>query len=147
MAESARLNERRETIEGIKLISSSMEFYIPDSNTRKDIKNVKLAVPYTDFRKITEPISVKRMRPLIMVNSPKVFFSINGRFDFHAGKSENPTIGTYEDWYLINTMDEDHPIHVHLINFQVVKVLNLRLTPSKTCTIYEIDFLAKAMIG
>lgn len=83
------------------------------------------------------------MRPLIIFNNP-FFFSINGRIDFHAGKSENPTIGTYEDWYLINTMDEAHPIHVHLINFQVVKILSLKRT-TNDCTLYELDFMVEAM--
>ena len=71
-------------------------------------------------------------------------YSINGRIDFHSGKSENPTIGTYEDWYLINTMTGTHPMHFHLINFQVIKILTLRKT-SGGCTLYELDFLIEAI--
>jgi spore coat protein A, manganese oxidase len=39
---------------------------------------------------------------------------------FDMGASDNPKIGTIEDWYFINTLFEAHPIHFHLINFQVV---------------------------
>lgn len=81
------------------------------------------------------------MRPLIKING---VYSINGRLSFHSGKSENPTIGTYEDWYMINVMTSTHPMHFHLINFQVIKILTLRKT-SGGCTLYELDFLIEAI--
>jgi spore coat protein A len=46
-------------------------------------------------------------------------FLVNGHYDFHKGAAENPVIGSIEDWYIINTINLAHPIHVHLINFQV----------------------------
>jgi FtsP/CotA-like multicopper oxidase with cupredoxin domain len=46
-------------------------------------------------------------------------FMVNGHHDFHQGAAENPTVGSMEDWYIINTINEGHPIHVHLIVFQV----------------------------
>lgn len=102
-------------------------------NTRKSINNVKLSVPFVDFSDKGDLVAVKRMRPLTRPNN---IFAINGRESFHEGKSENPTIGTYEDWYIINTFSSGHPIHIHLINFQVVKTLSLRLVSS--CTLYEL---------
>lgn len=46
-------------------------------------------------------------------------------------------------------MGGQHPIHIHLINFQVVRVMNLiELTfsnPNVTCVLYELDFLIEAM--
>lgn len=69
---------------------------------------------------------------------------INGRADFHKGESENPKIGSIEDWYIINTLARgQHPIHIHLINFQVVRVMKLKLYDK--CTIYELDFIIEAM--
>ena len=53
-------------------------------------------------------------------------FKINGHYRFHKGQSENPEIGTTEDWWLINLSGFEHPIHVHLINFQVVEYIGLR---------------------
>lgn len=50
---------------------------------------------------------------------------------------------------MINTMTSQHPIHIHLINFQVVRVMDLiSLTysnPEASCTVYELDFLIEAM--
>ena len=44
-----------------------------------------------------------------------------------SGRSDNPKIGTTEDWYFINTMDSVHPIHVHLINFQIIGQASLAM--------------------
>lgn len=56
-------------------------------------------------------------------------------------------IGTTEDWYFINTMlgpNIDHPMHVHLISFQVTQRGSLKkavdLNDSIVCTFYEIDY-------
>lgn len=128
-------------IENIRIVSS-IEFKTVDKNKRKDLNNVTLPVPYVNFSDPNLSVSVKRMRPLMSTDA----LTINGRSDFHGGRSENPTIGTYEDWYLINTLQNGHPIHVHLINFQVIKVLNLRFEKTNTCTLYELDFIVAAMI-
>jgi hypothetical protein len=81
-------------------------------------KNLTLGVPFTDFSLIkNDDISVFRMRPLIVTSNFK--FLVNGHYDFHKGAAEDPIIGSTEDWYIINTINEAHPIHVHLINFQV----------------------------
>jgi spore coat protein A, manganese oxidase len=34
--------------------------------------------------------------------------------------SENPTIGTTEIWNFVNVHDDDHPIHLHLVQFQIL---------------------------
>jgi hypothetical protein len=81
------------------------------------------------------------MRPLMLAGE---ILSINGRTSFHAGRSENPTIGTYEDWYLINTLPKSYPISMHFTNFQIVKVLNLRKV--RTCVLYELDFIIAAIL-
>lgn len=41
---------------------------------------------------------------------------------------------------MINTLKEQHPIHIHLINFQVYKKFTLKATPSG-CSFYEIEWL------
>jgi FtsP/CotA-like multicopper oxidase with cupredoxin domain len=116
-----------------------------DLNAKESrITNINLTkwVSYTDFKKINDSqIAVKRMRPLLST----IRLTINGRQDFHAGKSENPVIGTVEDWFIINTMGMDHPIHIHLINFQVVKVYDLRLYEGSSSTKYELDFVAEGL--
>lgn len=67
-------------------------------------------------------------------------FMFNTHHMFTMGASENPKIGTVEDWYLINAMDMIHPIHIHLINFQVIKSYYIKhVLNNKDCTYYIID--------
>jgi FtsP/CotA-like multicopper oxidase with cupredoxin domain len=44
---------------------------------------------------------------------------LNGQ-PFSADVSEKPTLNTTEDWDLVNIAGSDHPIHLHLVQFQVV---------------------------
>lgn len=58
---------------------------------------------------------------------------------FHHGTTDRPQIGTTEDWYFINPLFEPHPMHLHLVNFQLVNTFSLKKTPDG-CIIYELDF-------
>jgi FtsP/CotA-like multicopper oxidase with cupredoxin domain len=122
---------------GIKLGNSTAV----DKNTRTSTANISLSVPFIDLSLETN-IPVIRMRPLIFMGS--TIFSIHGRTDFHQGWSENPMLGTVEDWFIINTIYFAHPIHIHLINFQIIREYDLRVitTPLQNqCSIYEMDFV------
>jgi spore coat protein A len=44
---------------------------------------------------------------------------INGK-GYHAPVSERPRLGTTEIWRFINTTDDAHPIHIHLVQFQII---------------------------
>jgi spore coat protein A len=39
---------------------------------------------------------------------------------WHEPVTENPTIDTTEIWSLVNMTDDSHPIHVHLVRFQIL---------------------------
>lgn len=49
-------------------------------------------------------------RPLMLLDDKK----------WDAPITENPKLGTTEIWYLINLTKDSHPIHIHLIDFQVL---------------------------
>ena len=116
--ESASIMRTSYNIEGIRLVKEQEQGRVC-SNTRTSIDNVVLDVPFVDLGAYSDSqIAVKRMRPLLWTGK---VFTINGRTDFHKGQSENPMLGTTEDWFIVNTIFFSHPIHVHLINFQVVR--------------------------
>ena len=75
----------------------------------------------------TTCLSVLRMRPMFFSNGNFIF---NGHYHFsESGASDNPKIGTTEDWFIINTMVNPsirHPLHIHLINYQVIAQAQLR---------------------
>ena len=105
----------------------------------------KLNVP---FKNLTDPdihVDKVRVRPLMFKAG---IWNVNGHTSYHQGESEEPQIGTVEDWVFVNTISfAAHPFHIHLINYQIVKDYSLKkMTTSdgeQTCTYYEVDFFIK----
>jgi spore coat protein A len=69
--------------------------------------------------------SVTRNITLEEVENPDTgepeYGSLNGRkFDDVRGVQERPKLGSTEDWRLVNTTEDSHPIHLHLVQFQVI---------------------------
>ena len=63
----------------------------------------------------------------------------NGHTDFsNSGKTDNPRIGTTEDWAFYS-FTAIHPIHIHLINFQVIGQATLKKHSSE-CYFAEMDY-------
>ncbi len=55
------------------------------------------------------------------VTGEPAYGSMNGRkFDDPRGVQEKPRLGATEDWRLVNLTGDTHPIHLHLIQFQVL---------------------------
>ena len=52
-------------------------------------------------------------------NTANWFLDLNG-LHFDAAVSENPKAGTIEDWVYVNLTGDTHPMHSHLVTFQVV---------------------------
>jgi spore coat protein A len=48
-----------------------------------------------------------------------VLMLLNGTY-WHQPITENPVLGTTEIWTLINPTDDSHPIHLHLVRFQIL---------------------------
>lgn len=46
--------------------------------------------------------------------------TVNGARFIDGAPTETPTAGTVEDWYYINLTGDTHPMHTHLVTFQVV---------------------------
>lgn len=62
-------------------------------------------------------------------------FTINLHHNMEKGGVSVSQIGTVEDWYLLNMAQEVHPIHLHLVNFQIVQRYSLKTVP-EGCTVY-----------
>jgi spore coat protein A len=55
----------------------------------------------------------------IAPNTANWYLNLNG-LHFDAATTENPKAGTIEDWVYVNLTADTHPMHSHLVNFQVV---------------------------
>lgn len=70
---------------------------------------------------ITDPVATTRYITLneIDVDEPTWFLNLNG-LHFEDPITETPKAGTVEDWVYINLTADTHPMHTHLVTFQVV---------------------------
>jgi spore coat protein A, manganese oxidase len=55
----------------------------------------------------------------IAVDTPDWFLNLNA-VHFEDSITETPQVGTIEDWVYINMTGDTHPMHSHLVNFQVI---------------------------
>jgi spore coat protein A len=55
----------------------------------------------------------------IDVDEPTWFLNLNG-LHFEDSVTETPKVGTVEDWVYINLTGDTHPMHTHLVMFQVI---------------------------
>jgi spore coat protein A, manganese oxidase len=65
---------------------------------------------------------VKRFITLneVDVDTPEWELTLNATGFDDAPATETPTVGAIEDWYYINLTADTHPMHTHLVTFQVV---------------------------
>jgi spore coat protein A len=55
----------------------------------------------------------------IAVDTPDWFLNLSA-MHFEDAITETPQVGTIEDWVYINMTGDTHPMHVHLVQFQVI---------------------------
>lgn len=67
----------------------------------------------------------------VMGPAGPVMVTINGQY-FNAPVSETPMEGTTEDWVIINLTADAHPIHTHLVTFQLVNRQPIQTTKYTT---------------
>jgi spore coat protein A len=72
---------------------------------------------------IPESAAVKTRRlPLIEVKAPNgdsMMMLLNG-MHWHQPVTEKPTLDSTEIWEFVNTTEDSHPIHLHLVRFQIL---------------------------
>jgi spore coat protein A len=56
----------------------------------------------------------------IDTDEPTWFLNLNGVHFDEGPVTENPRVGTVEDWVYVNMTGDTHPMHVHLVTFQVI---------------------------
>jgi spore coat protein A len=56
----------------------------------------------------------------IDIDEPTWFLNLNGAHFDEGPTTEAPRAGTVEDWVFVNLTGDTHPMHMHLVTFQVV---------------------------
>ena len=65
-----------------------------------------------------------RLQPLLGTAEPELDVAgdtLNGSIAWHAATTENPGLDTAEIWEIYNATGDAHPIHLHLVNFEVLR--------------------------
>lgn len=94
--------------------------------------NLNPTLPAGTFPTLPTPIN-RRYITLNEVMGPggPVMVLINGQY-YNAPVSENPQEGTTEEWVIINLTADAHPIHTHLVTFQLVSRQRIQATKYTT---------------
>ena len=64
-----------------------------------------------------------RLQPLLGTAEPEVDASgetVTGAIGWHMPTTENPGLDTTEIWEIYNATMDAHPVHLHLVNFEVL---------------------------
>jgi spore coat protein A len=71
---------------------------------------------------VTGPVVARRFITLNEVGAATASWhlNVNGLPFSTTSTNETPAVGTVEDWLYINMTEDTHPMHIHLVTFQVV---------------------------
>jgi FtsP/CotA-like multicopper oxidase with cupredoxin domain len=67
--------------------------------------------------------------------STPVSVSLQNGTQVEVNVTENPTLGAVEEWSLYNFTEDAHPIHLHLVRFQVIGRTLLDGTPGPNVSV------------
>jgi FtsP/CotA-like multicopper oxidase with cupredoxin domain len=65
-----------------------------------------------------------RLQPLLGTAEPEVDVAgntVTGAIAWHSPATENPGLDTTEIWEIYNATGDAHPIHLHLVNFEIMR--------------------------
>jgi FtsP/CotA-like multicopper oxidase with cupredoxin domain len=88
--------------------------WVPNTNTVTRTRKVALFEGTDEFG---------RLQPLLGTAEPTVDAmgnTVNGAIAWHMPTTENPGLGDTEIWEIYNATGDAHPIHLHLVNFEIL---------------------------
>jgi spore coat protein A, manganese oxidase len=96
------------------VIAMSPTAYSGNTNTVDEIRRVALFEGKDEYG---------RLQPLLGTAGPTVDASettVNGAIGWHSPATERPIVNATEIWEIYNATGDAHPIHLHLVNFQIL---------------------------
>ena len=67
-----------------------------------------------------EPATDYQGNPIKHEMGPLAGKQINGSVAWHEPTTENPALGTTEEWEVWNATGDAHPVHLHLVHFEIL---------------------------
>ena len=75
----------------------------------------------SDFPTLQSPTKSRTLTLIEQGDAPNTVAMLLDGQSWDAPVSEEPKIGTTEDWIIVNPLMTTHPIHMHLVQFQLVE--------------------------
>ena len=75
------------------------------------------AEPATDYQNPPQPINWPPTPEYRFVN---LIGQMEGTIAWHSPTTENPALGTTEEWEIWNVTGDAHPVHLHLVHFEIL---------------------------
>jgi spore coat protein A len=97
-----------------EVLAASPTAYPGNTNTVNEVRRVALFEGNDQYG---------RLQPLLGTAEPTVDAednTVNGAIGWHSPATERPLVNTTEIWEIYNATGDAHPIHLHLVNFQIL---------------------------
>jgi spore coat protein A len=91
---------------------------VPDNPRTLPALGVPALTRYVDLQEGTDSYLI--FDPSTGTTSERLMILLNGLM-FNAPVTETPTVDTVEDWVIINDTVDMHPMHLHLVDFEVIE--------------------------
>jgi spore coat protein A len=100
---------------------SIMEFRVSNATDLRDPSSLPSSLRPVDPTSEATAVETRRI-PLLEFKSPNgdSMTMLLGGMHWSMPTTEKPVIDTVEIWELINTTEDSHPIHLHLVRFQIL---------------------------
>jgi spore coat protein A len=105
-----------------------MKFRVSDVASSPD--TFRLPEAFTPYPR-PKPSDAVRTRRIYLIEDPPGTLKINGRL-FHDRVEEVVTLGDTEVWEFVNTTSDFHPMHLHLVEFEVYQRELFAYRPGKS---------------
>jgi spore coat protein A len=101
-------------------LESVMQIRVGTTISRRGPRSLPASLPGRKAE-LSDPVTTRYITlNEIDPNEPTWFLNLNGLRFAQGPTVETPRVGTVEDWVYINTTGDTHPMHTHLVTFQVV---------------------------
>jgi spore coat protein A len=100
---------------------SIMEFRVSNATDLRDPSSLPASLRAVEATSEATAVETRRI-PLLEFKSPNgdSMTMLLGGMHWNMPITEKPVIDTVEIWELINTTEDSHPIHLHLVRFQIL---------------------------
>ena len=68
-----------------------------------------------------EPATDYLGNPIFWQHGPLAGLQMEGSIAWHSATTENPALGSTEEWVIWNVTGDAHPVHLHLVHFEVME--------------------------